>query len=426
VVPFEMVDAVLVETGGVQKRVRDLPARVVVYLLLAAGLFAECGYGQVWARLVAGLDGLDVARPTAAALAQARRRVGVAPLRGLFDLLRGPAAGLATKGVYWRGLLVCAIDGTTMCCPDTAANLAVFRRGGGHHGGTGYPMVRLLALVACGTRTVIDATFGPATAGETTYARGLLRSLRRGMIVLADRNFACQKLVTTIAGTGAQVLVRVKNGRRLPVCARYPDGSWLSRMGGVEVRVIRCEITISTSAGRRTGTYQLVTTILDPACPATELIRLYHDRWEIETAYLELKQTILSGRVLRAKTPTGLDQEIYALLAAYQTLRIAIADATIGRPGIDPDRASFTVALNAARDQLIQAAGVIADTVIDLAGTIGRRVLAALLPDRRLRVTPRVVKRAISNYAAKTATGRVHGPSYQATITIDILTPADP
>lgn len=426
VVPFEMVDAVLAQTGRVQQRVRDLPARVVMYLLLAAGLFAECGYGQVWARLVAGLDGLDVARPTAAGLAAARRRLGVAPVRALFDLLRGPAAGLAGTGVRWRGLLVCAIDGTTMCCPDTAANLARFRRGGGHHGGTGYPMVRLVALVGCGTRTVIDAVFGTTGIGETTYAAGLLPAMRPGMVVLADRNFAARDLITAIAGTGADLLIRAKTGRRLPVCARLEDGSWLSRIGPVEVRVIRAEITISTSAGRRTGTYQLVTTICDPSCPAAELIRLYHDRWEIETTYLELKQTILGGRVLRAKTPAGLDQEIYALLAAYQALRTAIADATIGQPGTDPDRASFTVALNAARDQLIQAAGVIADTVIDLTGTIGRHVLAALMPDRRLRVTPRVVKRAISNYAAKTATGRIHGPSYQATINIDILTPPDP
>jgi hypothetical protein len=96
IAPFEMVDAVLAETGTVQRRVRDLPSRVVVYLLLAGALFAELGYGQVWARMIAGLDGLGVAVPTPGALAQARRRIGVAPLRALFDLLRGPAAGLAT------------------------------------------------------------------------------------------------------------------------------------------------------------------------------------------------------------------------------------------------------------------------------------------------------------------------------------------
>jgi hypothetical protein len=125
--------------------------------------------------------------------------------------------------------------------------------------------------------------------------------------------------------------------------------------------------------------------------------------------------------VLRARTPTGLDQEIYALLITYQALRIAITDATISRPDVDPDRGSFTIALNTARDQLVKATDVIADTVIDLIGTIGRHVLDNLMPDRRLRTTPRVVKRAISNYVAKTALGRIRGPSYKATININIL-----
>ncbi len=421
-----MVDAVLAETCKVQTRVRVLPSRVVVYLLLAAGLFAELGFGQVWAKMTAGLDGLAVATPTAGALAQARRRIGVAPLRALFDLLRGPAAGLATTGVYWRGLLVTAIDGTMMCCPDTAANLRVFRKGGGHHDGTGYPMVRLLALVACGTRTVIDATFGSCSVGETTYTRDLLRAMHRGMIVLADRNFGAQSLIAAVADTGADLLFRVKTGRKLPVCRRFRDGSYLSRMGPVEVRVILCEITIATSAGRRTGVYRLVTTILDPDCPAADIVRLYHDRWEIETAFLELKSTILGGRVLRARTPTGVDQEIYALLVTYQALRVAIADATIGRPDVDPDRGSFTIALSTARDQLVKAAGVIEDTIIDLVGVIGRHVLDNLMPNRRLRTTPRVVKRAISNYVAKTALGRIRAPSYKATINIDILATTDP
>ena len=139
-----------------------------------------------------------------------------------------------------------------------------------------------------------------------------------------------------------------------------------------------------------------------------------------------LKQTILGGRVLRARTPTGVDQEIYALLITYQALRTAITDATIGRPDVDPDRGSFTITLNAARDQLVKAAGVIADTVIDLVGTIGRHVLDNLMPNRRLRTNPRVVKRAISKFVAKTAQGRIRAPSYKATISIDILAPNDP
>ena len=155
------------------------------------------------------------------------------------------------------------------------------------------------------------------------------------------------------------------------------------------------------------------------------LAALYHERWEIETAYLELKSTILGGRVLRARTPDGIEQEIYALLVTYQALRTAIADAASTVPGTDPDRASLTIALNAARDQVIQAAGVIAGAVTDLAGKIGRSVLASLMPSRRLRISPRVVKRAMSRYNAK---GKIDRTTYKATIDIAILnlTPGDP
>jgi hypothetical protein len=426
IVPFEMVDAALAETGTVQRRVRDLPSRVVVYVLLAAALFAECGYRQVWARLVAGLDPTKVATPSAAALAAARRRIGPAPLRELFNLLATPAAGPATRGTWWRGRLVCAIDGTMMCCPDTPANLVVHRKGGSSHGGTGYPMIRLLALVACGTRTMLAATFGPTSRGETRYAVDLLAALGEGMVVLGDRNFAAADLIGQIAATGADVLIRVKTGRKLPVCRRLRDGSYLSQIGPVQVRVIDAAITITTPEGRRSAAYRLITTVVDPACPPEEIVRLYHDRWEIETAYCELKATILGGRVLRARTPAGLEQEVYALLVAYQAIRIAIADTAIARPDLDPDRGSFTVALNAARDQIIKAAGIITESVVDIVGVIGRQVLASPLPPRRSRTAPRVVKRAISTYAPHTASGRLRGPSHNTAIRIDILTGAPP
>jgi hypothetical protein len=419
-VPFEMVDEALARTGSVQARIRDLPSRVVVYLLLAGCLFPELGWRQVWQRMTAGLDGLKVAAPTAGALAQARRRVGVEPVRWLLELLRGPAAGIGTAGVWWRGLRVCAIDGTTMAVPDSPANLAGFTKHRCNNGGSGYPAIRLLVLVSCGTRTILDAVFGPTSDGETTYAPRLLRSLHEGMIVLLDRNFAVRTLVAAISATGAQTLVRVKNGRRLPVLRHCGDGSYLSMLGAVAVRVIDCEITIVTTAGRRSGLYRLATTLTDHRThPAAELIKLYHERWEIETVYLEMKSTILGGRVLRARTPSGIDQEVHALLVTYQILRLAMADATGTRPQIDPDRASFTIALQTARDLVIQAAGVIAGTVIDLVGTIGRHVLANLMPARRTRTRPRVVKRAISKYNAK---GSIDRTSYKATISIDILT----
>jgi hypothetical protein len=142
IVPFEMVDAALAETGTAQQRTRLLPSRVVVYLLLAAGLFSEIGLGLVWARLCAGLDGPPIAAPAPSALSAARARVGVAPFAALFALLRGPQTGNPGRvGVFWRSRLVAAVDGTILCCPDTAANLTTFSKGGGPRG-TGYPMVR--------------------------------------------------------------------------------------------------------------------------------------------------------------------------------------------------------------------------------------------------------------------------------------------
>jgi hypothetical protein len=424
-VPFELVDAVLAATGRTQSRIRDLPARVVVYLLLAGCLFAELGYVQVWQRLTAGLDGLKVATPTASALTQARRRLGAAPLRALFELLCGPAPTAASHGVRVGGLLVCAIDGTTLSVPDTPANLGVFTTQSGNHGGSGYPLLRLVALVACGTRSLIDVVFGPTSNGETTMCDRLVASLHAGMLVLCDRNLTTNTLTRRIAATDAQLLGRCKANRKLPVLRRLHDGSYLSVMGGVTVRVIHAEITVATSAGRATGSYRLATTLLEPrSWPAAALVALSHQRWEIETAYLELKSSILSGRVLHARTPAGVDQEVYALLVCYQLLRLAMADATSTQPGIDPDRASFTIALQAARDQLIQAAGVLATTSIDLVGKLGRAVLDNLLADRRPRISPRVVKRAISKYNARGP--NLNRASYKATVSIDILIPSAP
>ena len=113
-----------------------------------------------------------------------------------------------------------------------------------------------------------------------------------------------------------------------------------------------------------------------------------------------------------------MDQEACALLVTCQALRTAIADAASIVPGTDPDRASFTIALNAARDHVILAAGVIPGTVTDLAGAIGRNVLARLMPSRRLRVSPRVVKRAISKYNAR---GKVDRTTCKATIAVTII-----
>jgi hypothetical protein len=417
IVSADLVDAALENARATQQRVRMLPSRVVVYLLLAGALFAEIGYQQVWARLVAGLDPATVARPGSSALSQALRRVGVAPLRELFTLVCGPAVGAAR----WHGLLVCAIDGTSMFVPNSTANAAAFgRQSGRPDAESGYPMLRLLTVVACGTRTVIDAVLGPYGIGETTYAPMLLRCLKPDMLLLADRNFAVSALVEQIAAAHADLLIRCKDTRVLPPIKTLPDRTWLARMGSVTVRVIDARISVRLgTAATRCGHYRLITTLIDERrYPANELVKLYHQRWEIETSYLELKSTILGDRVLRAQTPAGITQEVYALLITYQALRTALADTSLARPDVHPDRLSFTIALHAARDQVIHAAAAVADTTVDLIGRIGAAVLNQPLPTRRSRSSPRMVKRAISKHRAK---GCIDRTNHTTTITVEIL-----
>jgi len=294
-----------------------------------------------------------------------------------------------------------------------------------HHGGTGYPQARVLALIACGTRSILDAVFGPTSSGETTYTRQLLCSMGPGMIILADRNFAAAALLEQIAATGAQYLVRVKNGRHLPVHQRLPDGSYLSVLAGTPVRVITARITLHTTTGQTRQDYTLITTVLDPQHgTGQELIRLYHERWEVESAFKGIKSTLLTGRVLRSRTIALVEQEIYALLIIEQLLRTAMSEATNADPAIDPDRASFNIALSTARDMILLGPATERPPGVSgwtrLAGTIGQHVLANLMPQRRLRTGPRTVKRAISKYQARSS--KPHGPTLPAQLHIQITT----
>lgn len=429
-IPTDMVHAALTETSTHEQRTRRLSSARTVYFVLALALFPPLGYLNVFAKLAAH-TGIP-ARISAAALTCARRRIGTKPFQVLFDLLRGPAATVDRKGSFHGRFRLCAIDGTILTLADTEAILLKYGKQDCFHGGTGYPQARLLALVACGTRSIIDAVFGPTSIGETTYTPQLLRSLGPDMLVLADRNFASASLLHQIHGTGAQFLVRVKLGRRLPVHRILPDGSYLSVLAGAPVRVITAHLTLRTEQESRTETYRLVTSLLDPAeGSAATLMGVYHQRWEIETAFRELKSTMLGGRVLRSKNVLLVEQEIYALLIVEQVLRTVMSEAANAVPGLDPDRVSFTVALATARDTIlagppcavsIPAVPGAASHVSGwerLAGVIGVQVLGRLLPPRRVRTGSRTVKRAISKYQARSS--KPHTPTVEATVRIQVV-----
>ncbi|WP_433544565.1 IS4 family transposase (plasmid) [Streptomyces sp. CA-294286] len=428
VVPFELVDAVLEETRSVQRRLRDLPSRVGVYFLLAMCLFPEVGYRLVWDKLTAGLHGITVAGPTPKALRDVRRRPGVAPVQALFEVLAGPLARPTTPGVRFGPFRTVSFDG---CSSQKVADSERNRLWLGRTSHHGYPTIELMTLIETGTRALIGAVFGPPAVGETGYASRLLHLLRPDMLVLRDKGFDGNGFLAAVNATGAQVLGRLRANRRTPVLTRLGDGSYLSVIGTERVRIIDATITVTCADGTVfTGTYRLVTTLTDARrYPASVLAGLYHQRWEHESAYYALRHTIMNGRVLRSGDPAGINQEMWALLTLYQALRTMMVEAAESLPGTDPDRCCccFTVALQTARDQVVQAAAVITDpTDAGRLGLIGHRILARLLPPRRQRVSTRKVKSPMSRYSTRHDDGR---PDTSRTITrldIHVLEPCEP
>jgi hypothetical protein len=424
--PFELVDDVLAETKTVQRRLRDLPSRVGVYFVLALMLFPRLGYARVWRKLTAGLAGLELPSPSEKALRDLRRRLGPAPFKALFEVVAGPLGQPHTPGVCYRKLRTVAFDGcNSLKVPDTERNRSWLGRIRYRMGFAGYPTIRMMTLVETGTRAMLGAVLGSAAdRDEATLARRLLPLLRPRMLVLLDRAFDAAAFLKDLDGTGAKFLVRSKSTRRPPVLNHLPDGSFLSDLGGLAVRIIDAELTVTGADGSRVrDRYRLITTLLDhDQHPAAELVRLYHERWEIEVAYLALRHTVLDGQVLRSKDRPGLEQEIWALLILYQLLRMAMVTAVESRPDTNPDRASFTTALQTARDQLVAAAGILPGDQPDLLGVIGRAVLSTLLPPRRPRWSARRVKNATSRYLNRDD-GRPALPTTITAIDIALHTP---
>ena len=425
--PFELVDDVLEQTKTVQRRLRLLPSRAGVYFVLALGLFPHLGYARVWGKLTAGLAGLGLACPSEKALRDLRRRLGPVPLKALFEVVAGPLAQPHTPGVRFGGLRTVAFDGcNSVKIPDTERNRCWIGRIRYRMSWAGYPTLRLMALAETGTRALLGATVGSVTdRDETALATRLLHLLRPGMLVLLDRGFDANWFFKKIARTGAMLLCRACSSRNPQVREHLPDGSYLSCLEGLNVRIIEARVTAAGADGTRiTGSYRLITTLTDHrAFPATALVRLYHERWEIESAFLALRHTLLNGRVLRSGDRPGVEQELWALLTLYQLLRMAMVTAVETQPGTNPDRASFTTALEAARDQVTAAAGACPTGPADLPGVIGRAVLATLLPARRPRYSARKIKAPTSRYQAR-HDPRPHASTAITAIGITITTPA--
>ena len=375
VFPPGLVDRVLAETGRVERRRRSLPSRLVVYFAVGMALFSDASYEEVLRQLTEGLSWSGVGggsawvMPTKAAIFRARSRLGVEPLRGLFEGACAPMAGSTTQGAFYRGLRVLSIDGTCLDVADTPANELAFGRPGSHRraGGGAFPQVRLVGVCEVKTHAIIDAAFGSYGTSERVLAERLLPRLPAGSLCLADRGFYGFERFRMASEAGAQLVWRVSTRVHLPSERVLPDGSYLSTLRptqrgarmveGLRVRVIEYLLEPreaeeeSVEQGESDAiVYRLVSTLLDPdAAPAHELASLYREPWEIETALDELKTHQRGPNVvLRSKTPDGVMQEAYGLLLTHYAIRRLMHDAAL-TADLDPDRISFLRSLRAAR-----------------------------------------------------------------------------
>lgn len=341
----------------------------MAYFAMGMALHSEGSYEDVLALISDGLSWAErsegeVRLASKPAIFHARERLGPEPMERLFERVAQPLAQPATPGCWLAGRRLVAVDGTCLDLADTVANDEFFGRPGVMKGErSAFPQARVVALAECGTHAMFDAVIGPYATSENALSRDLLGRLTEGMLCLADRGFYSFAAWQRARGTGADLLWRVKDNLRLDPVEDLPDGSWTAevfdskadkkRQHPTTVRVI--EYTIADGRDP-TGPYRLITTLLDhEVAPAEILAGAYTQRWEIETAFDELKTHQRGPRaVLRSKSPELVLQEIWGHLCCHYAIRTLMFHAA-AKAGRDPDRVSFVAALRISRRSIAQA-----------------------------------------------------------------------
>jgi hypothetical protein len=335
--PAELVHEVLNEHGCNSKRIRSFPAVAGVYYCMALSLYPEAAYEEVFAVVAQGLawaaGAAEPARVSKSSISELRHKIGVEPLAAL---MQRACVALAVQArhpeAFYAGLRLVALDGSTFEVPDAADNAQQFGYPGARNGHAGYPHAQCAVLVECATHAILDANMGAYRDSEWDVCKPMLRSLKEGMLCLADRGFKAYEYWSQARSTGAQLLWRCRSDRQLPVHKMLSDGSYLSAIyppgkgrraaaaEAIVVRVIDYELPGMPEALPR---YRLLTTLLDPGvAPAMELAALYHERWQVEAVFDELKTHLLQRRrVLRSKTAELVRQEFYGWVLAHYAVR---------------------------------------------------------------------------------------------------------
>jgi hypothetical protein len=408
------VEEALAATGTASLRKRRLPAEQVIWLVIGMALMRDRPMPEVIAKLelvLPGAKGEDVA---ASAISKARQRVGEDPLAWLFERCAQQWAHASARTDAWRGLAVYAVDGTTLRVPDSMENRAYFGLAdGGHRGPSGYPLVRLVTLLAVRSHLLAAAAFGPYTRSEKHYAGKLWAEVPGHSLVTVDRNFLSAPILWALQN-GAQErhwLIRAKSNTQWRVLRKLGPHDHLVELkvsrqsrqqhpdlpGTIRARAIRYRHPGSK------GEQWLLTSLLDSETyPAEELIALYHERWEIELSYDELKTHLLDGEVtLRSKRPDSARQEVWGVLLTYNLIRLEME--RIARElDVPPTRISFMAAVRYIRDEWLWCTVASPGSIPSKLRRMRQRIAAHLLPPRRShRRYPRAVKIKMSNYAKK-------------------------
>jgi hypothetical protein len=359
-IPMQRVKETLCETASNDLRERDLPAKYMMYFVMALSLYSDCSSQEVFRNLIESLrmtcgPGIDMKVPAKSSITNSRQRLGAEPFRRLFrNVVKPIAMPGRTAGAFFKQWRLVGVDGVQFNVPDTPENEQAFTRCTTGNGPCSYPSIRVVGLVELGTRVLFDFELGRSAdakeTSETKLAHDILPRLKPDQLCIADRLYANQALWTAAAQTGAALLWRVKSDIRLDCESELEDGSYISHLYGERRKSDKYTIVRVIEYQVNDQTFRLITNLLSPSqASATELASLYSERWEYEIANKEQKNALNSYvSVLRSKTPELAEQELIALFLMHYAVRVVMHDAAISI-GEDVDRLSFKHTLRVIR-----------------------------------------------------------------------------
>lgn len=413
----EWIDAALDATGTATLRRRRLPAEQVIWLVLGMALYRHRPIDELVERLDLALASAGRVSVAKSAVSQARTRLGDEPLKWLFERCSEKWAHESARRHAWRGLALYGVDGTTARVPDSKDNRAFFgsQDAGAGRGVSGYPLARIVTLMALRSHLLAAAALGPY-GDERRYARELWPKLPENSLAILDRLYLASNILIPLeaAGGNRQWLTRATTRSRWTVVEKLGAGDDLIEMEvdrGMRQkhpelpRFWRMRAIRYRRPGFRMQT--LLTSLIDAAhFPADEIRALYHERWEIELGYDEVKTDMLERQeAIRSKTPKGVLQELWAIGLAYNLVRLEM-ERIADEADVPPSRISFMMSLRLIRDEWMWAAATRSPGAIPTnLRRLRDEVTRFLLPPRRThRSFPRAVKIKMSPYVRKRPT----------------------